>query len=187
MVSNNKGQKKEGQNVYATSKKLWGLSISIIPSMKSCVWRLNETYQFQFFWNTEQPNFTSLSIAFKRDLVVTVCHPQLEILTALVAWSTVAMLWPCRKTFEQFVLLLNSTRVFDELQSTLFEIALFICCSILRMKVKRIRVNKVWNLSHPYIIAKNAHYGWDSGHFVNWLRFSVGCIIWGNIQRHTLK
>ena len=141
--------------------------------MKSCVCPRNETYQFHCFWNTEQPYFTSLSIAFKRDLVVTVCHPQLETLTALVEWSTVAMRWPCRKTFEQLVASLKETWVFEELQLPLLEIAKFIALSILRMGEK-IRVNTAWNLSHPYIIAKNPLGGGFSGHFVNWSGYGCG-------------
>ena len=106
----------------------------------------------KFFWNTEQPNFTSLSIAFKRDLVVLVVHPQLETFTALVVWSTVAMLWPCRKTFEQLVDSLKETVVFDEDQSALLAIALFICCSILRMSEKKLEWKLRGYLSHFFII-----------------------------------
>ena len=141
--------------------------------MKSCVWPRNETYQFHCFWNTEQPYLTSLSIAFNLDLVVTVCHPQLEILTALRLWSNVAIWWPCRKTLEQFVESLKETWVLDELQLPLLEIAKFMALSILRMWW-RIKVKIAWCLSHLYIIAKNAHYRENSGHFMNWSGYGCG-------------
>ena len=117
---------------YATSK--WLASTSIIPSQKSFVSPANETNQSKFFWNTRAPNLTSWRIAFKRDFVVGVCQPQELSLIALVSWHRVAMRCPCRNTLEQFVESLNSTRVLEELQSVLFAIALFICCSILRMR-----------------------------------------------------
>ena len=111
---------------YATSPE----SNKIIPSKKSTVRPWPFRNHSNCFWKIEKPVLTSCKIAFNLDLVVGVSHPHELNFTELVPWSTVAMLWPCRKTFEQFVNSLYSTWVFDKDQFPLLEIAKFICLSI---------------------------------------------------------
>ena len=129
---------------YATSK--WWASTSIIPSQKSFVSPANEINQSKFFWNTLAPYLTSWRIAFKRDFVVGVCQPHELSLIALVSWHRVAILCPCRKTEEQLLESLYSTRVLDRLQSLFWVSAWFIALSICLIR------EKCFGLLDSYII-----------------------------------
>ena len=114
-----------------------------MPSKKSTVRPWPFRNHSNCFWKIEKPVLTSWRIAFNLDLVVTVSHPQELNFTECVPWSTVAIMWPCRKTFEQFVDSLYSTAVLESDQLPLLEIAKFICCSIFLIRVESCKVCNV--------------------------------------------
>lgn len=119
--------KKKEIVVYTISRA--NSSSRMRPSKKDLVAWLFPINHSNFFWNTLQPVLHSVKIAFSLDFVVTVSYPQDESFNAWVLWSRVAMLWPCRNTWLQFVESLKTTVVFDPAQFALLERAKFICFS----------------------------------------------------------
>ena len=96
-----------------------------------------ETNQSNAFWNTRSPTSPcSERIAFRRDLVVLDCQPPSK--RRMKVSPTSAILLPWRNTVERLASSSKVTAVFADRQFWLLEMALFICCSILRMREKKV-------------------------------------------------